>query len=199
MQAPNWTRDGKALIYNSEGKLYRFDLATTARRRSINTGFATANNNDHVLSFDGKMLGISHQPPEEQRRSIVYTLPVDGRHAEAHHRERARRICTAGRRTQVPRLHRRARRRIRHLQDFRDGGEEIRLTDTPGLDDGPEYSPDGKYIYFNSRARGRMQIWRMKPDGSEQEQLTNDEFNNWFPHLSPDGKSIVVHRRSSPT
>ncbi len=59
------------------------------------------------------------------------------------------------------------------------------------MDDGPEYSPDGKYIYFNSVRSGSMQIWRMKPDGSNQEQLTNDEFNNWFAHVSPDGKWVV--------
>jgi Tol biopolymer transport system component len=67
----------------------------------------------------------------------------------------------------------------------------VRLTTTPGLDDGPEYSPDGKWIYFNSVRSGTMQIWRMKPDGSDPEQLTRDGFNNWFPHLSPDGKRIV--------
>jgi hypothetical protein len=32
IQAPNWTRDGKALIYNSEGRLYRFDLAYSSIR-----------------------------------------------------------------------------------------------------------------------------------------------------------------------
>ena len=31
-----------------------------------------------------------------------------------------------------------------------EGGTEIQLTTAEGLDDGPEYSPDGKYIYFNS-------------------------------------------------
>jgi Tol biopolymer transport system component len=72
-----------------------------------------------------------------------------------------------------------------------DGGDEIRLTSTPGLDDGPEFTPDGKYIYFNSSRTGRMQIWRMRPDGSEQQQITNDGFNNWFPHISPDGKKIA--------
>jgi TolB protein len=60
-----------------------------------------------------------------------------------------------------------------------------------GLDDGSEYSPDGKFIYFNSTRSGSMQLWRMKADGTNQEQLTNDEFNNWFPHVSPDGRSIV--------
>jgi TolB protein len=71
------------------------------------------------------------------------------------------------------------------------GGKEIRLTDSPGLDDGPEYTPDGKYIYFNSVRSGTMQIWRMKPDGSAQEQVTNDGFHNWFAHISPDGKWLV--------
>jgi Tol biopolymer transport system component len=72
-----------------------------------------------------------------------------------------------------------------------DGGEEIRLTDAPGLSDGPEFSPDGQWIYFNSTRTGLMQLWRMRPDGSQQEQVTDDEFNNWFPHPSPDGKWLV--------
>jgi len=70
------------------------------------------------------------------------------------------------------------------------GGQEVRLTNTAGLDDGPEYSPDGKYIYFNSVRSGTMQIWRMNSDGTNQVQITSDEFNNWFPHISPDGKWI---------
>ena len=72
------------------------------------------------------------------------------------------------------------------------GGAETRLTKEKGLDDGPEYSPDGAWIYFNSDRTGRMQIWKMRPDGTEQQQITGDEFNNWFPHISPDGKSMVV-------
>ena len=72
-----------------------------------------------------------------------------------------------------------------------EGGEEQRLTTAPGLDDGPEYSPDGRHIYFNSDRTGLMQIWRMKTDGSEQEQMTKDKYNNWFAHPSPDGRWIV--------
>ena len=72
-----------------------------------------------------------------------------------------------------------------------EGGSETRLTTAKGLDDGPEYSPDGKFIYFNSVRSGTMQIWRMQVDGTGQEQVTSDEFNNWFPHLSPDGRRMV--------
>ena len=68
---------------------------------------------------------------------------------------------------------------------------ETQLTHVDGLADGPEYSPDGNYIYYNSTASGTMQVWRMRPDGSMPEQLTFDERNNWFPHVSPDNKWIV--------
>ena len=72
------------------------------------------------------------------------------------------------------------------------GGTEIQLTHlTKGLADGPEYSPDGKYIYYNSTVSGSMQLWRMKIDGSEQTPLTFDEYNNWFAHVSPDNKWIA--------
>ena len=71
-------------------------------------------------------------------------------------------------------------------------GGTPRLTTAEGLDDGPEYSPCGQYIWFNSVRTGLMQVWRMKADGSEQTQMTFDETrNSWFPHISPDGKSVV--------
>lgn len=74
-----------------------------------------------------------------------------------------------------------------------DGGEETRLTDAPGLNDGPEYDSAGEYIWFNSVRSGLMQAWRMKPDGSEQTQMTFDEnWNTWFPHISPDRTKVVM-------
>ena len=73
-----------------------------------------------------------------------------------------------------------------------DGGEETRLTTAPGLDDGPEYSPDGKSIFFNSERTGLMKIWRMNADGSDQQQVTPDkDYADWFAHPSPDGKWLV--------
>jgi Tol biopolymer transport system component len=67
----------------------------------------------------------------------------------------------------------------------------VQLTTAKGLDDGPEYTPDGKYIYFNSNRTGTMQLWRMNADGSNQEAVTNGDFHDWFPHISPDGKWIA--------
>jgi TolB protein len=190
LQAPNWTRDGGALIYNSQGLIYRFDL-TDRRPAAVNTGFATSNNNDHVLSFDGRTLGISHHSADDHNASIVYTVPVGG--------GTPRRVTVLG----PSYLHGWSPdgkflvytgERGGEFDVYRiavDGGEETRLTTAPGLDDGPEYSPDGAYIYFNSVRSGTMQLWRMRPDGSAPEQLTNDRYNNWFPHVSPDGRWIV--------
>ena len=197
-EAPNWTRDGKSLIYNISGRsagwgaLALFDLKT--RKPSIiDTGSNTKNNNDHVLSFDGKMLGISDQSAGGS--SSVYTVPLKG--------GVPKRITTNspsylhGWSPDAKFLVFAGQRPINGARKFDiykisvKGGEEIKLTDAPGVNDGPEYTPDGKYIYFNSSRSGKMQLWRMKPDGKNQEQITNDEFNNWFPHISPDGKWIV--------
>lgn len=65
------------------------------------------------------------------------------------------------------------------------------MTNQKSLDDGSEYSPDGKYIFFNSARTGKMKLWRMNPDGEDQTQLTLDDYNDWFPHISPDQKWIA--------
>jgi len=190
LQAPNWTPDGKALIYNHNGKLYRFDLAKN-EPEAINTDFATSNNNDHVLTFDGKMLGISHHSKDDGNQSIIYTVPVKGgkpKRITAHGPSYLHGWSPDGK-FLIYTAERNGDYDIYKISA--KGGEEKQLTDAKGLDDGSEYTPDGKYIYFNSVRSGSMQIWRMKSDGNEQEQITNDEFNNWFPHISPDGKWIV--------
>ncbi len=190
LQAPNWMKDGKTLLYNSEGLIYRFDLATN-KPTALNTGTVTGNNNDHVISFDGKMLGLSSNSKDDNA-SKVYTVSING--------GEPKRITETG----PSYLHgwspdgkflvfvgqRNSDYDIYKVNS--DGsGKEIQLTTAKGLDDGCEYSPDGKYIYFNSVRSGTMQLWRMHADGTDQQQMTNDEFNNWFPHVSPDGKWIA--------
>ncbi|MCB0106521.1 MAG: TolB family protein [Caldilineaceae bacterium] len=191
-EAPNWTLDGKALIYNSGGRLYRYDLATN-RPTLIDTEPVIQNNNDHVISFDGTMLAISSRSEEDQG-SVVYTVPITGgvpkritakapSYLHGWSPDGKYLVYTAQRNGDFD--------IYRIAADGSDGDHETQLTTAPGLDDGPEYSPDGRYIYFNSVRSGTMQIWRMAPDGSNQEQVTGDEYNNWFAHVSPDDKWII--------
>jgi hypothetical protein len=192
LQAPNWTPDNKALIYNRNGKLYRFDLADK-EPSLIDTGSATHNNNDHVISPDGQWIGISNHVKEDGNKSIVFVVPIDGgqpRRITAQGNSYfhswspdGRELIFTGERNKLFDIYR----------IWLEGGDETRITDGQGLNDGPEYSPDGKYIFFNStRGGGKMQIYRMKPDGTDIQQLTDDEFNNWFPHISPDKKWISI-------
>ena len=191
LQAPNWTPDNRALLYNSKGLMYRFDMKKKTTS-VINTDPVTNNNNDHVLSFDGKMLGLSNNSKEDGNKSVIYTVPVKG--------GTAKRITPVGHsylhgwspdgKWLVYTAQRDGEFDIYKVPA--KGGPEVRLTTATGLDDGPEYSPDGQYVYFNSTRSGTMQIWRMRADGSDQQQITNDEFNNWFPHISPDGKQMVI-------
>jgi len=190
LQAPNWTRDGKSLIYNTKGLMYRLNIQKHSSEL-INTGLVKNNNNDHVISFNGKMLGLSGASVDGKYNSVVYTVPITG--------GQPKQITPTG----PSYLHGWSPdgkwltftgQRNNEFDIYKipsSGGEEIRLTTSPGLDDGSEFSPDGKYIYFNSVRSGLMQLWRMKPDGSGQEQLTFDDYNNWFAHVSPDGKWIV--------
>jgi TolB protein len=185
VQAPNWTPDGRRLLCNRNGRIFALELATR-EAAPVDTGAQVRCNNDHVLSFDGRMLGISSGTP-----SVVYTLPAGG--------GSPMQVTPAG----PSYLHgwspdgkflvftglRNGDFDVYRVPSA--GGAEERLTTAKGLDDGPEYSPDGRTIFFNSERTGRMQIWRMNPDGSGQTQVTDDGFNNWFPHVSPDGRTIA--------
>ena len=188
-EAPNWSRDGKFLIFNQDGTLRRLTL-DGSEPTEIPTAPQIHCNNDHGISLDGQSIALSDSSGEDHK-SRVYIAPISGGtprlitpngpsywHGWSPD---GKALAFTGQRDNnfdiyvIPAV----------------GGEETRLTTAPGLDDGPEYSPDGAYIYFNSDRTGHMQIWRMKPDGSNQEQVIADDSNDWFPHISPDGQSMV--------
>jgi TolB protein len=189
IEAPNWTRDGKRIIYNSLGRIYSFDIATL-ETTVINSGYTTQCNNDHVLSPDNSLIAVSHQT-QEDGQSRIYVLPLEGgdpilitpmapSYLHGWSADGSTLAYCAERNGQYD---------IYTIPVT--GGVESQLTDFPGLDDGPEYSPDGKHIWFNSTRTGLMQIWRMNIDGSEQTQMTFEESNNWFPHVSNDGQTVA--------
>ncbi|GET22607.1 TolB family protein [Prolixibacter denitrificans] len=192
IEAPNWSPDGKFLLYNSDGKIIKFPL-DTLNPQVLNTGVAQSCNNDHGISFDGTMLAVSSQTDlgDGKSGSIIYTIPIEGGDA-FRVTDKAPSYWhgwSPDGKTLVYCAERNGNYDVYSIPAT--GGKEVRLTTAEGLDDGPEYSPDGKYIYFNSVRSGLMKIWRMKPDGSDQEQVSFGPYNDWFAHISPDGKRMV--------
>jgi TolB protein len=191
IEAPNWSRDGRTLLFNSGGKLFSIPVKG-GTPTAIDTGTAARLNNDHGLSPNGKSLVISYEPKDQ---SLIAVLPAKGGEPK---------LVTAlgpsywhgwspDGKTLVYCAERNGEYDVYAISATAENSkEETRLTTAPGLDDGPDYAPDGKSIYFNSVRTGHMRIFRMKPDGSEQTQITDDdEWEDWFPHPSPNGKWMV--------
>jgi hypothetical protein len=199
IEAPNWSHDGKFLLVNTGGDLYRLHLeaAGEPKLEKIDLGEGGYRcNNDKGFSWDGTMLGFSASIPSS-RGSHVYVAHADGTGAklltpnspsyfhgwspDGHW------LAFVGQRAEKFELYRVA----------VTGGPEERLTSKGGYDDGPEYSPDGKWIYFNSNRNGGWDIWRIPaagggPGDAAAQQVTNDELEDWFPHISPNGKWMLV-------
>jgi TolB protein len=187
-EAPNWSPDGKYLLLNSRGKLWKLAVEG-GEPVAVDSGAINRLNNDHGISADGKWFAISAQQ--------VYILPSTGgepkqiTHATPSYFHTwspdGKSIIMCAQRND-------------NFDLYRvpvDGGDEVRLTVSPGYDDGPEYSPDGKWIYFNSDRSGSWDVWRIPPagggpDDKNAEQITKDEYEDWFPHISPDGKKMVI-------
>ena len=160
---------------------------------AVDLGLLTNINNDHDISPDGKLLAVSDQS-QGDRQSAIWVFPSRAPAPQAPKRltektpsyfhgwsPDGKTLAFCGKRGTPFNIY----------TISVDGGDEKKLTDSAGKDDGPEYTRDGQFIYFNSDRTGSMQIWRMKPDGSNQEQLTKDDLNNWFPHVSPNGQQMV--------
>jgi TolB protein len=199
IEAPNWSRDGKFLLVNTGGSLYRLPVNADGEPKleKIDLGDAGYRaNNDHDYSKDGTMLAFSASSPAS-RQSQVYLAKADGSGARLMTPAApsyfhgwspdGKWLALVGQRDSKFEL-------------FRvpaAGGAEERLTSKGGYDDGPEYTPDGKWIYFNSNRNGGWDIWRMPAEGAgpadaHAEQVTNDELEDWFPHFSPNGKWMLV-------
>jgi len=193
-EAPNWSHDGKYLIANSGGDLYRIPLDGGAPEK-IDIGPGYQCNNDHNFSPDAKLLAISCSSASSED-SQVYLSALDGKPPRLMTPKApsyfhgwspdGKWLAFVGERDGNFNLFRVA----------VTGGEEQRLTSKKSYDDGPDYSPDGKWIYFNSDRSGSWDIWRMPaegagPDDKKAERVTSDELEDWFPHPSPDGKWLV--------
>lgn len=199
IEAPNWSPCGQWLLFNSGGALYRTRADGGSGPERIDTGVHAPANNDHLLSPDGATIYFSTDdgqllavpfgggtprrvsnphPPAESFRYYLHGISPDGREL-AYVGLRAAGDGVAYGLYTIPAA----------------GGPDGLLLDAGVPVDGPEYSPDGAWIYFNgelaARCPGDAQLFRMRRDGRGIEQLSADERVNWFPHLSPDGRWLL--------
>jgi len=196
-EAPNWTPDGRWLIVNGDGRLFRI-APEGGEFEEIDLGGVTELNNDHVLSPDGSIVYVSSDDGHlyavgletgeslrvsnnrgENFRYYLHGISPDGGQlayiglevvGDGTYRTNVFTIPAAG-------------------------GADMQLTNEDAPHDGSEFSPDGQWIYFNSEREstepGHAQLFRMSPDGEDVTQLTFDERVNWFPHLTADGTRLA--------
>ena len=197
IEAPNWHPDGDYLVFNAGGEIWRINVDGSGLKK-IETGTIRDLNNDHVLSPDGKTIYLSNQSD-----GALYSVGIEGGtprkisndHKEPHHYylhgvspddKTLSYVAVEGPKGHV---------RVNMFTIPTTGGPDTRLSDVSYPNDGPEYSPDGKWIYFSSERDasepGHAQCYRMRPDGTGIERLSHSERVDWFPHISPDNTHCV--------
>lgn len=203
--APNWTPDGKYIVSDMGNALYRIPVSGAAKGKpeKIYANASRTATNDHAVSWDGKQVAdtvIKLPVPAKIRGAAdipnpIVVMNLDGSAAHEVHMGWLHGWSPDGKYLVYTGT----------LQDsasiYRinvDGSGELRMTTAKGSDDGPEYSADGKWIYFCSNRAGKWDAWRMPaggagPDDKLAEKVTHSaDGQDWFPHISPDGRWLYV-------
>jgi TolB protein len=198
-EAPNWSPDGKYLIANSGGGIYKLALkqdgTAEPQRLAVPANFQC--NNDKAISPDGKKIAFSATVPPH-KGSQVFVADAEGNNFKLVASESP--SYFHGWSPDNKTLAFVAQRNGSGQYDIygmpAEGGAEKQLTSNIHHDDGPDYSPDGKWIYINSDRSGKESVWRFPADGAstndaKAEMVVSDGLEDWFPHISPDGKKMV--------
>ena len=186
-EAPNWSNDGKYLIFNQQGYLYKINLNSLSPKL-IDTDFATRCNNDHGISPLGDMLVISHAE-KESNLSLIYTLPINGGMPKLITKKGpsywhgwspdGKFIAYASRRSGVSSIYR----------IDPKSKEENRVTPKNMNAESPTWSPDGSMIAFSGKKGGDWKIYYSLSSGGQAIRLTNSKAGlqetmpSWGPSL----------------
>jgi len=188
--APDWSPDGRSVIVNGGGRLWKVPVegGPPAPMATDGVGWIDIN---HGISPDGgtlafttagslfrQRLGVDRGVPARVTPAVpsyFHGWSPDGKWL-AYSADRGSGLDIY---TIAP-----------------EGGPERRLTTDPRADDAPQYSADGRLIYFLSDRAGVRDVWRMPaegsgPDGALAERITRDDRVEAAPHPSPDGRWLI--------
>jgi Tol biopolymer transport system component len=188
IEAPNWDAGANALIVNGEGGLFEVPL-DTPDLHPLETHGCGRLNNDHGLSPDCSLIAFSDHTAEN--KSVIYTVDRKGGVPK-----RVTSLAPSWWHGWSPDGKRLAYTAVREGQFCiatcaLDGSDERVLITSAHHYDGPDYSPCGTWIWFNSDRGGDMRLWRMRTDGSAAQVMTDGAFVAWFPHPAPVGDHIL--------
>jgi len=203
--APNWTPDGRYFVSDMGGALYLIPVSGASRGKpeKVNVSQCMMATNDHALSWDGKLIAITGITPPMPAKvgtpadihNPIFVMNMDGSAAHEVHLGWLHGWSPDGMNIVYTQY---------HADNFdiyrinRDGSGELLMTTSKAQDDGPEYSADGKWVYFCSNRSGKWDGWRMPADGAGPgdklaEKITNGrDSQDWFPHISPDGQWLYT-------
>jgi hypothetical protein len=194
MQSANWVPDGKSIYVHEDGhvaKIPYLDPPAGGPPQTIDTGKLVGCSGNYGLSPDGKLLAVSCAERKGGQHDVYVLLAAGaGVPRKVTNGATSSYFHAWSPDSQTIAFTRGSASKADIFTVPVTGGTEVRLT-SDTINDGPDYSPDGKFIYFDSSRSGALQIWRMKPDGSAAEQVTDDDNLNSSPHVSPDGKHVA--------
>jgi TolB protein len=191
LEAPNWAPDGGGLLLNGDGLLWRLELEPEAALQLVPIEDLPPINNDHVLDAKHGLIYLSANDGH------IYVAPVEGGTAKriTHDPSRFHFLHDVGPNAMlafvdIPRSDLSVPGRLALIST---AGGETHYPETGSSHlDGPEYSPDGAWLYFNTEEfasrPGHAQLARMPSEGGRIERLVDSESVDWFPHLSPNGE-----------
>jgi TolB protein len=191
LEAPNWAPDGRRLLLNGDGLLWRLDLEPEVELQRVPIDDLPPINNDHVLDSERGLIYLSANDGH------IYVAPVQGGAAKRVTHDASRYhflhgVSPDGATLAFVELSRTDLSIPGRLALVSSAGGETHYPAAGSSHlDGPEYSPDGGWLYFNTEEfasrPGHAQLARMPAAGGRMEHLVESDSVDWFPHLSPDG------------
>ena len=189
LEAPNWTASG-SLLLNGEGVLWSLEPVAGARPVRLEHDDLPPVNNDHVLDPDGEHVFLSAMDGHIHRAAIAggparKITSEDGIWHFLHG------VSPDG--ATLAFVQMRSFTEPGRLALIGAAGGPVDVLDTGrGHIDGPEWTPDGEWILFNTERwavrPGHAQLARVPSGGGEVERLHSSDTVDWFPHVSPDGR-----------